>query len=205
MGSLLVVTSNPTRTSPVKRGQFILDNILGMPAPPPPADIPALEDSEKGFTDREPTFREVLELHRNKPLCKSCHARMDPLGLSLENFNALGMYREKERGQSVDASGTLLTGESFHDVRELKQILRSNHIEDFYRCLTEKMLTYALGRGLEYYDVDAVDRIVAQLQKQDGKFSALLMGVVESVPFQERRTLAAMPAALPEQHVQVQP
>jgi len=95
MGSMLVVTSNPTRTSPVKRGQFILDNILGMSVPPPPADVPALEASEKGFTDRDPTFREVLELHRSNQLCSSCHSRMDPLGLSLENFNALGMFREK--------------------------------------------------------------------------------------------------------------
>ena len=165
MGSMLVVTSNPTRTSPVKRGQFILDNILGMPVPPPPADVPALEASEKGFSDRDPTFREVLELHRSNQLCSSCHSRMDPLGLSLENFNALGMFREKDRGQPINASGKLLTGETFHDMRELKEIIRKNHTEDFYRCLTEKLLTYALGRGLEYYDVEAVDRIVAGLEK----------------------------------------
>jgi hypothetical protein len=205
MGSILVVTSNPTRTSPVKRGQFILDNILGMPAPPPPADIPPLEDSEKGFKDREPTFREVLEAHRSKALCSSCHSRMDPLGLSLENFNALGMFREKERGQAVNASGKLLTGESFHDARELKQIIKTGHIEDFYRCLAEKMLTYALGRGMDYYDVAAVDQIVAGLQKDDGKFSALLMGVVQSVPFQERRNLSAVSAPEPEHTSHVQP
>ncbi len=152
MGSLLVVTSNPTRTSPVKRGQFILDNILGMSVPPPPADVPALEASEKGLSSgRDPTFRQVLDVHRSNPLCSSCHSRMDPLGLSLENFNALGMFREKERGQPIDASGKLLTGESFHNVRDLKRILKKNHTEDFYRCLTEKLLTYAVGRGLDYY------------------------------------------------------
>jgi len=108
----------------------------------------------------------------------------------------------------VNASGKLLTGESFHDMRELKEILKKNHTEDFYRCLTEKLLTYAMGRGLDYYDVEAVDRIVASLQKDDGRFSALLMGVVESVPFQERRNLSAVPAipaVQPEQHTQVQP
>jgi hypothetical protein len=187
MGSTLVVTSNPTRTSPVKRGQFILDNILGMPAPPPPANLPSLEESEKTFKDHEPTVREALAVHRAKPLCSSCHSRMDPLGFALENFNPMGMWREKERGQVIDASGELITGESFHDVRDLKKILRERHLADFYRCLTEKVLTYALGRGLDYYDVEAVDRIVDRLQKNDGHFDALLSGVIESAPFQERR------------------
>jgi hypothetical protein len=214
MGSLLVVTSNPTRTSPVKRGLFILENILGMPVPPPPADVPSLEASEKGLNNgRDPTFREVLEVHRSNALCSSCHSHMDPLGLSLENFNALGMYREKERGQSIDSSGKLVTGEPFHDARDLKAILKKNHTEDFYRCLTEKLLTYALGRGLDYYDVETVDRIVVSLQKEDGKFAALLMGVVESAPFQERRNLTVAPASAPsmapaghpEQHTQVHP
>jgi hypothetical protein len=182
-----VVTSNPTRTSPVKRGQFILDNVLGMPSPPPPADVPALEDSEKGIKDHEPTMREALAIHREKPLCSSCHSRMDPLGLSLENFNAMGMWREKERGQAVDASGQLITGETFANARELKKILKEKHLREFYRCLTEKVMIYALGRGLEYYDVESVDRIVANLEKNDGRFSALLMGVVDSTPFQERR------------------
>src|SRR6185369_6474954 len=103
MGSILAVTSNPTRTSPVKRGLFILENILGNPAAPPPPDIPPLEDAEKDFKDRKPTLREVLAVHREKPLCASCHDRMDPPGLALENFNAMGMWREKERGQTIDA------------------------------------------------------------------------------------------------------
>ena len=187
-GSVLIATSNPTRTSPVKRGLFVLDNILGMPPPPPPPDIPNLEEAEGEFKDREPTLRESLEVHRAQPLCSSCHNRMDPLGLALENFNALGMWREKERGQPIDASGKLISGERFQDIREVKRILATNHQREFYQCVTEKMLTYALGRGLEYYDVHSVDQIVERLEKENGRFSALLMGVVESAPFQKRRS-----------------
>jgi hypothetical protein len=196
-GSVLVVTSNPTRTSPVKRGLFVLDNVLGLPPPPPPADIPLLEESEKEFKGKDPTLRQVLEIHREKPLCASCHNRMDPLGLALENFNALGMWREKERGQPIDAAGKLMTGESFQDIREVRRVLATKHRQDFYRCLTEKLLTYALGRGLEYYDVETVDQIVARLESENGRFSALLMGVVESAPFQMRRNLKA--PATPEE------
>jgi len=187
MGGVLAVTSNPTRTSPVKRGLFILDNILGMPPPPPPPDIPPLEDAAKGVQGHELTLRETLELHRSKPLCSSCHNRMDPLGLALENFNALGMWREQEHEQPVDVTGKLLTGESFDNIRELKHILATQHRRDFYRCLAEKLLTYAIGRGLEYYDVETVDEIVARMENQDGRFSGLLMGIVESAPFQKRR------------------
>jgi hypothetical protein len=186
-GAVLIVTSNPTRTSPVKRGLFVLDNILGTPPPPPPPDIPNLEDSEQEVAGRQPTLRETLELHRGKPLCSSCHNRMDPLGLALENFNALGMWREKERGQPIDAAGKLITGEPFNDIRDIKKVLATRHRRDFYHCLTEKMLTYALGRGLAYYDVEAVDRIVERLEKENGRFSALLVGIVESAPFQKRR------------------
>jgi hypothetical protein len=190
-GSVLIVTSNPTRTSPVKRGLFILDNILGIPPPPPPANIPPLEDSEKGFTDHQPTLRETLEIHRSKPLCSSCHNRMDPLGLALENFNALGMWRENERSVAIEAAGKLITGESFHDIREVKQTIVTQHRLDYYRCLAEKLLTYALGRGLEYYDVETVDRIVDSLDKANGRFSALLAGVINSAPFQRTRSAAA--------------
>jgi hypothetical protein len=186
-GTVLVVTSNPTRTSPVKRGLFVLDNILGTPAPPPPPDVPQLEDAEKAFKGREPTLREVLELHRTKPLCNACHSRMDPLGLALENFNAMGIWRDKERGQPLDSGGKLVTGETFDGIRALKKILKEKHRDDFYRCLTEKLLTYALGRGLEYDDVETVDRIVARLDQEDGRFSALLNGLIESAPFQKRR------------------
>ena len=197
-GSILVVTSNPTRTSPVKRGVFILDNFLGTPPPPPPPDIPELEAAEATFKDREPTLRESLELHRNAPLCSSCHSRMDPLGLALENFNALGAWRDKERGQPIDPSSKLITGETFDDIRGLRKILAESRYMDFYRCLTEKLLTYALGRGLEFYDVATVDQIVAELEKDDGRFSTLLMGVIESAPFQKRRNVSAETASKSE-------
>jgi hypothetical protein len=150
-----------------------------------------LEESEKAFPDRQPALREVLAIHREKPLCSSCHNRMDPLGLALENFNALGMWREKERGQPIDAAGKLITGESFGKIQEVKRILATNRRLDFYRCLTEKLLIYALGRGLEYYDVHTVDQIVQRLDSEEGRFSALLMGVIESAPFQKRRSPGA--------------
>ena len=142
---VLLVTSNPDRTSPVKRGQFILDNILGTPAPPPPPNIPGLDDSKKDFRGGEPTVRKLMALHRSQPVCNSCHSRMDPLGLALENFNAFGVLRDRERGQAIDASGQLFTGEKVRDVRDLKRVLKTKHRLDFYRCLTEKMLIYALG------------------------------------------------------------
>jgi hypothetical protein len=188
--SVLMVTSNPTRTSPVKRGLFVLDNFLGTPTPPPPADldIPSLDEAAKGA--KEPSMRELLAMHRNMPLCASCHARMDPLGLGLENFNALGMYRDKEHGKPIDAAGKLITGERFENVRELKVLLKESRRRDFYHCLTEKFLTYALGRGPEYFDVEAIDRIAEQLERDQGRFSTLLLGVIESAPFQKRRTAA---------------
>lgn len=201
-GSVLVVTSNPTRTSPVKRGLFVLDNILGTPPPPPPADVPLLEDSEKAFPDREPTLKEVLAIHRENALCSSCHARMDPLGLALENFNALGMWRDQERNQPIETPGQLITGEAFRDIRELKQVLARDRRQDFYHCLTEKLLTYALGRGLDYRDVTSVDQIVAGLNAADGRFSALLMGIIESAPFQKRRGASAPPDEPIEESVQ---
>lgn len=192
-GSILTVTSNPTRTSPVKRGVFILDNILGTPPPPPPPNIPQLEDSAKNITGHVPALRETLALHRENPLCSSCHDRMDPLGLALENFNAMGMWRDQEYKSPVDATGQLITGEKFQDVRALKRILVSNHAHDFYTTVTEKLLTYALGRGLDYYDVETTDQIVAELEACGGRLPALITEVVNSAPFQRTRTASAQP------------
>jgi hypothetical protein len=187
MGSVLMVTSNPTRTSPVKRGKWILENILAAPTPPPPPDIPVLEETKSKDADRVPTLRESMAVHREDAMCASCHNRMDPLGLALENFNALGQWRVEEYQQKIDPSGQLATGETFSDIAELKRILVANHKIEFYRCLTEKLLTYALGRGVEYYDVPAVDKIVGSLDRNNGAFSALLTGVIESAPFQQQR------------------
>ena len=185
-GTFLTVTSNPTRTSAVKRGLFISENILGIPVPPAPGNVPLLEEAEKAF-DHDPTIRDMMELHRSNRLCSSCHARFDPLGMALENFNALGMWRDTERGQPIDASGELITGETFAGVDELKRILVDSHRADFYRSLTEHLLIYALGRGLEVPDEHTVDTIVEQLLQEDGRFSILLEGIIYSAPFQKQR------------------
>jgi hypothetical protein len=186
-GTMLVVTSNPTRTSPVKRGLFILDNILGTPPPPPPANVPALEASQEEGRGKETSMRELMELHRSKPLCHSCHSRMDPLGMGLENFNAMGKWRDKDLDTPIDTAGELVTGEKFSDIRQLKQVIATDHRLDFYRALTEKMLTFALGRGLTYHDTHTVDIIVERLEKSGGRFSELLFGIIESAPFQKQR------------------
>jgi mono/diheme cytochrome c family protein len=180
--SVLTVTSNPTRTSPVKRGKYILENILGTPPPPPPPDVPEL-DEDKELTG---SLRQRMEQHRAKPLCASCHQRMDPLGFGLENFDGLGAWRGKDGKFPIDASGVLPGGEKFNGPAELKAVLKEKKV-DFCRCLTEKMLTYALGRGLEYYDKCVVDDIVAALAKNDYRFTALVLEIVKSEPFQKRR------------------
>jgi mono/diheme cytochrome c family protein len=196
-GTILAVTSNPNRTSPVKRGQFILDSILGTPAPPPPPNVPALEEAAHGIKGHSPSLRQMLEIHRREPVCASCHSRMDPPGFALENFSAAGTWRDHDGRHPIDASGTLATGETFHDAREMKHILATEHLTDFERCLTEKMLTYALGRGLQDYDVETVDRIVSRLHRSGGRLSALVLGIAESVPFQKQRNpLAPGPAAV---------
>ena len=184
-GTFLMVTSNATRTSAVKRGLFVLDNLLGSPPPPPPPGIPKLEDATTG--NANPTQREMMEIHRKKPECRGCHSRMDPIGLGLENFNALGQFRATENGKPIDAGGKLLTGEKFADVASLKEILAGKRKPDFYRTLAEKLLTYAIGRGVEYYDATTVDLLTERLTKKDGKLRELIQGIVESAPFQKRR------------------
>ncbi len=194
-GSALLVTSNPDRTSPVKRGLFVLANFLGTPPPPPPANVPALEASEGDFKGHDPVLRDILKVHRENPACASCHNRMDPIGLAFENFNALGMWRDTERKQPIAAQGNLITGETFNSVAELKRILANDHRQEFYATLTRKLLTYASGRGTEYYDVETIDGIVKRLNANDGHFSAMLMGVIESAPFQKMRIQATATVA----------
>ncbi len=188
MGSVLAVTSNPTRTSPVKRGLFILDNILGTPPPPAPPNIPSLDASSTSPDGRELSNREALEAHRAQPLCASCHNRMDPLGFALENFNAMGLWRDQERGQPLPPpAGQLITGESFANIQDLKHLIVTARRADFYRCLTEKLLTYALGRGPQPGDLTAIDAITERLEQTGGEFSSLIIGLIESTPFQKRR------------------
>jgi PAS domain-containing protein len=185
-GAFLAVSSNPDRTSPVKRGVFVLDNLLGMPSGSPPPNIPELEVSSAEDLTKF-TLRKSLAMHREDPLCSSCHNRMDPLGLALENYDALGRYRTHESDIEIDASGELISGESFKNIDDLKQILATKHKEEFYRCVTEKMMTYALGRTVEYYDLQTIDDIVASLLNEGGKPSVLLKGIVESPAFQMTR------------------
>ena len=181
-----LVTSNPTRTSPVKRGLFVLENFLATPAPPAVPDVPPLEASAKGDKKNLP-LREILKIHAEQKLCASCHARMDPIGLALENYNAIGVWRDDDKGQPIDTSGQLMTGEKFSNARQLSEILASARKEDFHRALAEKLMTYAVGRGIEYYDAPTIDKIVADAEKNGGTLRQILYGVVESAPFQKRR------------------
>ena len=185
---VLTLTSNPTRTSPVKRGKWVLEQILGTPPPPPPPDVPSLPEG-KQLTG---SLRKVMEQHRENALCASCHQRMDPIGFAFENYDAIGAWRDKDGGFAIDASGVLPGGRSFRGPAELKVIIKDKK-DQFSRCLTEKLLTYALGRGLEYYDRCAVDEIMEALQKDDYRFSALVAGVIKSGPFQKRTTRGNQP------------
>ncbi len=182
-GSILTITSNATRTSPVKRGKWILENILGTLPPEPPPGVDELDGNKK----LKGNLRQRLEQHREDPNCSSCHALMDPLGLVYENFNGIGKWRENDEGVPIDASGKLVSGESFKTHEEFQKILLTAKREDFLRCASEMMLTYALGRGIEFYDKLAIEAIVKFLKSSNLKFSSLVFGVVNSVPFQYRR------------------
>ncbi len=183
--SVLTLTSNPTRTSPVKRGKWVLDNLLNTPPPPAPPSVPQLE--EGAGAKLSGSLRQRMEQHRADPLCASCHALMDPIGFGLENFDAIGRWRQEDKGFPIDPAGRLNTGEAFHGPAELKRILLTAKREEFLRCLAAKLLTYALGRGLEYYDQCAVDEIARQLRRGDYRPSTLVLAVVNSVPFQMQR------------------
>lgn len=182
--SVLCVTSNPTRTSPVKRGKFVLEQILGVPPPPPPPNVPQLPENPKAVASG--SLRQRMEQHRADPNCANCHEHMDGIGFAFENFDAVGRYRTKDAGFKIDPSGTMPDGKSFRGAAELKQMLAGQK-DLFCRCLTKKLLTYALGRGVEYYDQPTVDKIVADLQHNNYKFSTLVVGIARSDPFRLRR------------------
>jgi hypothetical protein len=182
--SILTLTSNPSRTSPVKRGKWILENILGTPPPEPPANVPPLEATQKATPNA--TLREQMVLHRKDPVCASCHRMMDDLGFGFENFDAVGRWRDRENDRPIDAAGELPSGERFTGAAELIRILGQRR-EEFARALTRKMLVYALGRGLQYYDQCTVDRVVAELKQNGDRFSVLIAGIVTSEPFRMRR------------------
>lgn len=195
-GTFHVVTSNPTRTSPVKRGLFVLENFLATPPPPAVPDVPPLEETAKGDKKNLP-LKDLLALHSEQKMCASCHARMDPIGLALENYNPVGLWRDTYNGQPIDASGKLMTGEQFGNARQLSNILATARNEDFHRALAEKLLTFAVGRGIEYYDAPTVDKIVSDIEKDGSTLRAILYGVVNSAPFQKRRGDGGFFAAKP--------
>jgi hypothetical protein len=188
--SVLTVTSNPTRTSPVKRGKWILEQILGAPPPAPPPGAGELRDDQQ--VALQGTLRQRMEQHRADPNCASCHSRMDPLGFALENYDAIGAWRDKDGKFKVDATGSLPNGQAFDGVAGLKELLKSRR-EAFVRCLAEKMLTYALGRGVEPYDQPALDQIYRAMARDDYRMSTLILEIVRSEPFQMRRGDGGVP------------
>jgi len=184
--SILTVTSYPDRTSPVLRGKWILENILGTAPPPPPGDIPSLPADDK--QSRDLSLRKQLEVHRKKAECAACHNLLDPLGFTMENYNAIGQWRNSDNGKPIDSFGKLITGETFKNSRDLKKILRENKADDFLHCISEKLLTYSIGRGLEYYDKYALEDIIHETKQKNLTFRSLIHAVCNSTPFQMTRT-----------------
>ena len=183
--SVLAVTSYPNRTSPVERGKWVLTNLLGVPPQPPPPNVPALEETS---TDGKVlSLRERMERHRANPVCAGCHKVMDPIGFALESFDGIGRWRSTQDGAPIDTSGTLFNGASVDGVVGLRQNLVARP-EIFVGVMTEKMLTYALGRGLEYYDMPAVRKIVRDAKNRDFRFSSIVLGIARSTPFQMKET-----------------
>jgi hypothetical protein len=189
--SILTVSSYPNRTSPVLRGKWILENILNTPPPPPPPDVPNLDEKAIGATG---SLRRQLEQHRTHPVCNACHARMDPLGFGLENYDAIGRWRTEDGDFIINADGRLPGGRTFDGPEGLKQLLLADR-DAFAKGLTEKLLTYALGRGLEDYDQPAVQSIVSDTVAGGYKFSSLLTEIALSHPFRKRRGEAVPPLA----------
>jgi mono/diheme cytochrome c family protein len=183
-GSVLTVTSYPNRTSVVQRGKWVLENLLGSPPPPPPPDVPDLKAASHG---KQLTMREQMQLHRANAICAACHSRMDPIGFALENFDGVGKWRDKDAGSEIDATGTLPDGTEFKGPAGLRELLLTKYKDDFVRTSIEKLMTYALGRGLEYYDYPAVRTIARNTSQDDYRVSSLIEAVVTSTPFQMRK------------------
>ncbi len=190
-GSILMVTSYANRTAPTIRGKWLLENILGAPPPPPPPNVPSLKENA---ATKLLTMRQRMEQHRQNPVCASCHARMDPLGFALENFDGIGAWRTTDASNPIDTSTVLLDGTKLQGPVELRKVLLS-HPEQFVLAFTEKFMTYALGRGVEYYDAPAIRKIVREAAPGGYRWSALTLGIVKSVPFQMRKTAEATTAA----------
>jgi hypothetical protein len=182
-GSILAVTSHPNRTSPVKRGKWVLEQLLGSPPPPPPPNVPSLDDSANAAKPR--TMKDRMEEHRRNPACANCHRLMDPVGLALENFDGVGTWRVRDAGVRIDATTQLSDGTSISGVSDLRAALLTRS-DVFARTFTENLLTYALGRGLVADDMPAVRAIMRRAAADDYRFSAILDGIVTSMPFRMR-------------------
>ena len=189
-GGILMATSYANRTAPVIRGAWILENILGTPPSSPPADVEGFPENKAGEKAR--TVREIMQQHRAKPTCNACHGVMDPIGFSLENFDAIGAWRTKDRdaGTAIDASGVLIDGTKVNGPEDLRNAL-TRRPEQFVRTFTEKLLTYALGRSIEAHDMPAVRKIVRDAAADNYRFSSIVLGIVKSAPFQMRRSSLA--------------
>jgi hypothetical protein len=183
-GTVLLVTSYPNRTSVVQRGKWVLENLLGTPPPPPPANIPDLKAAPNG---KVLTMREQMQVHRANPVCAACHARMDPIGFALENYDGVGKWREEDANAKIDVTGTLPDGTKFQGPSGLRQLLLTKYKDDFVHTAVEKLLTYALGRGLEAQDYPTIRAISRDAAKDDYRMTSLVVGVVNSAPFQMRR------------------
>jgi hypothetical protein len=182
--SILTVTSNPTRTSPVKRGRWVLEQILGTPPPPPPPNVPELEESSKAVAGG--SLRQRMEQHRSNPSCANCHTKMDTIGFALENYNAIGAWRTKDGAFDIDPAGTLPDGTAFKGAGDLRKAIVAKK-DQFARCMIEKMMIYAVGRGLEPYDDRSIDKALAAVTKDKYRFSSVVAEIVKSDPFRLRR------------------
>jgi hypothetical protein len=183
-GSVLTLTSHPTRTSPVKRGKWLLEQLLGTQPPPAPRDVPPLPDAQE---NEGLSLRARLEQHRANAACASCHALLDPMGFALENYDAVGRWRTTEAGRQLDTTGQLISGERFQDWSELRQFLVRQKSDHFIKSLTEQLLTYSLGREVTYHDKLTVREIVNRNKSPDQGFQDLILAICESVPFQRMR------------------
>ena len=181
-GSILTITSQANRTSPVLRGKFVLDNILGAPVPPPPPNVPPLKPEDDDGTPQ--SVRASLEKHRSQTVCANCHARMDPLGFALENFDGIGAYRKyEEDGSTIDTSAALLDGTKLDGPAGVRQVLLARR-DQFVNTVSEKLMVYALGRPLEYYDRPALRKLTKESAANQNRWSSVILGVVNSMPFQ---------------------
>jgi len=184
-GSVLTVTSYANRTSPVTRGKWVLENILGTPPPPPPPNVPALQ--ERGEGGKAMSIRQAMEAHRANPVCASCHKLMDPLGFALENFDGIGRWRTTDANAPIDPSGTLPDGTLFEGPSGLRNVLRTKLSEQFVLTVTERLLTYALGRGVEYTDAPAIRKIMKEAAASEYRWSSLIASITRSMQFQMRK------------------